>query len=105
MKRSIAEVIGMTRLVGQEIVDKRKFDNLQAFVFRDVDEEEVGNKHSLHLLLLSCSPDTCLILGSHIRFVAESSQSLTTCFFRISANNSDKPMAVGYAYGVVNFLS
>ena len=100
-----AEIIGVTSLVGQEVVDVGQFDDFPTFTFSDVDEEKAGDEHSLHLLLLSCTPDTCLQLGCHIGFITKSRQSLTTSLLRVSAHNGNKPLAVWYAYGVVNFRS
>ena len=100
-----AEVVGVTCLVGQEVIDIGEVDDVPTFTFGDMDEEEVGEEHPFHLLLLTGAPDAGLILGCHIGFIAEGGESFTTRFLGISAHHGDEPLAVRHAYGVVNFLS
>ena len=100
-----SKVIGVTCLVCQEVIDVGEFDDFQTFTFCDMNKEDIGNKHTLYLFFLSCTPDTRFHLSCHIGFIAQSTQSLTTSFLCVSANNGDKPLAVWHAYGVVNFLS
>ena len=64
------EVVGMACLVGQEILDEGKLDNVEAFALCHMNENEVGNEHSLNLLFLPCAPNTHLCLGGCVGFVA-----------------------------------
>lgn len=104
-KRMPAEVVGVPCLVGQEVVDIGEVDDVPTFTFGDMDEEEVGEEYPFHLLLLTGAPDAGLVLGCHIGFITEGGESFTARFLGISTHHGDEPLAVRYAYGVVNFLS
>jgi len=100
-----SEVVGDACLVGEEVFDEGEMDDVKPFPFGGVDEDEVGDEHSLDLLLLPRAPQAQFVLGCHVGFVAEFLQPLSAGLFRVSADHGDEPLAGWYAYGVVNFWS
>ena len=99
------EVVGMSCFIGQKILDVGEFDHLTSFGFGDSNEDEVGDQHSLDLLLLSCAPDTHLVLGGYVGFIAKVLQPLTAGFLSVATHQGNEPLAIGHAFGVVNFRS